>query len=111
MEKKKLRFFAYRTAEGLWVAHCVDLSLAAQADTFEEVKAKLHEQVVDFCDYVNSQQHDPVFQRQLLGRRAALLTRIHYGLAVLAGKLRIGVHRGAPARPRRWSESRSAIPC
>lgn len=39
-----LRCFAVREGDQ-WVAMCVDLSLAAQADTLDEAKAKLKEQV------------------------------------------------------------------
>jgi len=35
---------------GYWQAFCIDLSLAVQGDTIEEVKGKLHEQIYDYLN-------------------------------------------------------------
>lgn len=109
--KKYLRFFAYQMSDGIWVAHCVDLSLSAQAESFPLVQQKMHEQVVDYCHYINSQAHDPVFQRQLLSRKAPLTTRFWYWASVLANKLSMKVKRSAVAPPKSWTESSTPLPC
>ncbi|QHG89244.1 DUF1902 domain-containing protein [Xanthomonas cucurbitae] len=42
-----LRCYAERDG-ALWMAVCLDLSLAAQADSFEEARRKLDEQILDY---------------------------------------------------------------
>lgn len=108
--QKRLRFFAYQTSDGLWVAHCIDLSLAAQGDTFEDVQKKLHAQVIDFCDYVSGLD-DGRFQRQLLNRKAPFGTRARYWFAVVAGHLGLRLQRSNPEPPRSWTESPAANHC
>lgn len=44
---KTLRCMAYQQ-NGVYVAACLDLSLAAQADTMKEAVNKLDEQIKDF---------------------------------------------------------------
>jgi hypothetical protein len=44
----KLRCYAEQEENTTWFAICIDLNLAAQADTFEEVRAKLHTMVRDY---------------------------------------------------------------
>lgn len=108
--RKQIRFFAYQTSEGLWVAHCIDLSLAAQADTFEEVKEKLDEQVRDFVEYVNAQE-DEAFREQLICRKAPFATRAHYWFAVVANKLNLAMSSRSSGVPKPWTERHQAIPC
>lgn len=109
--KKRIRFFAYEMRDGVWVAHCVDFSLAAQADSFPAVQEKLHAQLVDYCAYINSQSADPVYQRQLLNRRAPLGTRVWYWIALIAQKLSMRVKPSAVAPPRSWTESTKPLAC
>lgn len=109
--RKQLRFFAYEMPDGIWVAHCVDLSLATQADSFPEVQAKMHAQVVDYCEYINSQSHDPAFQRQLLNRKAPISTRLWYWIAVVANKLSMRVKRSAAHPPKSWTENATPLAC
>ncbi|WP_162782118.1 hypothetical protein [Arenimonas caeni] len=100
---KRLRAFAYQMPDGIWVAHCVDLSLAAQGDSYGEVRRKLHDQVVDYCKYVNSID-DAEFRRQLMRRPAPLGTRAFYWVALLGHHLGMRVKPSAPVPPKSWIE-------
>lgn len=108
--KKRLRFFAYQMPDGVWVAHCVDLSLAAQGDSLGEVRRKIHDQVVDFCEYVNSLD-DSEFREQLLNRRAPWSTRAWYWIAFVAHHLGIRVKPSASVPPESWTEEALPTPC
>lgn len=44
----KLRCYAEKDKDGTWFTACLELCLAAQADTFEEAKKKLHEMIHDY---------------------------------------------------------------
>lgn len=67
---KILRCMAYRQ-DGVFVAVCLDWSLAAQADTFEEAKAKLEEQMHSLVDEARA---EPEYAKQLLFKRRAPLS-------------------------------------
>lgn len=62
---------------GVWVAHCLDLSLATQGDSFDEVKRKLEEQIVF---YVDEALADKEYGSQLLNRKAPLSSWVEYYL-------------------------------
>lgn len=64
-----LRCYAERQGDQ-WVAICLDLCLAAQADTFEEARHKLHEQVVDYVQ--EALGDDREHAHYLLNRKAPL---------------------------------------
>jgi hypothetical protein len=73
-----LRCFALRR-NGYWVAMCVDLDLAVQADSAHEVKRLLREQIVSYVSDVYGD--DQQFAVQLLSRRAPLrYFAIYYGI-------------------------------
>lgn len=63
--------------DNLWVAVCIDLSLAAQADTFQEAAKKLHAQILDF---VLEAVSEPEYAGQLLSRKAPFsqVARFHF---------------------------------
>jgi len=61
---------------GLWVAVCIDYSLAAQADTFEEARRKLQEQIRSYVREAYTVDHEHA--AELLTRRAPLLDRVAY---------------------------------
>ncbi len=71
-----LRCFAERE-DGLWVAHCLDLSLAAQGDSLADVKRKLDLQI---RDYVNDALAgvDRQHAAYLLKRKAPLSLWLRY---------------------------------
>lgn len=69
------RCFARRT-EGLWVAMCIDLTLAVQGDTLDEVKAKLGEQITEYVHTALTVDH--AYAEQLLSRVAPWRYRAEY---------------------------------
>ena len=84
-----LRCMAWQEA-GQWVAVCLDFNLAAQDDSFEEVKARLNQQIRSYLiDALagDDKPHAPY----LLRRRAPLRYWLAYGLIVLQHKLRLHV--------------------
>lgn len=80
MKKLPVQFRCYAEYDDdvkAWVAACVDLCLAAQADTLEEAKKKLHEQVLDYLqDAVDTGSFDEAMQ--MLSRRAPLTEMAKY---------------------------------
>lgn len=66
--RKIIRCMAYKKGE-LYIAVCLDLSLAAQADTMESAIDKLDEQVRAYIEEVN---REPQYARQLLNRPAPI---------------------------------------
>lgn len=75
----KLRCLLQREGD-LYLAFCIDLSLAVQGDSAEEVRTKLHEQVHDYLNYVERvyREGDRQGAMQLLHRKAPLSTRLRY---------------------------------
>lgn len=85
--KKRLRCYAIKR-EDQWVAVCLDLCLAAQADTFKEAREKLHEQVVDYVEEACTVDREHA--AYLLNRRAPIsqwLTYYKYRCVSYIGKL------------------------
>ncbi|WP_052123108.1 hypothetical protein [Gallibacterium anatis] len=75
MKKQKIiRCMAYKKGD-LYIAVCLDLSLAAQGDSMEEVVSKLEAQIKDLIDEANS---EPQYAAQLLNRPAPLSLWIKY---------------------------------
>lgn len=103
----KLRCLIERDGD-LWLAYCVDLCLGVQADSAEEVKAKLHGMVIDYlCDVQEAvNQGDRELARQMLGRKAPIEIRLRYQYARLMGWLRRG---GKDGRAQRYNE-RGQVP-
>lgn len=64
----ELRCFAFKEKSGQWVAMCVDLSLAAQADSLKEVKASLNSQIESYLEDLNGIDREHV--SDLFPRRA-----------------------------------------
>ena len=63
--------------DGLWQAICIDLNLATQADTFEEAREKLTDQIVDYI-YDAVAGEDKEYVGLLLNRQAPLEYRLKY---------------------------------
>lgn len=82
-----LRCYAKRVPAGHWEAFCIDLCLAAQADTLQEVRQKLHEQVVSYV--LEALTIDAAYADQLFERKAPLAQRIEYRLIRLMQKLHV----------------------
>lgn len=62
--------------QGLWVAACIDLALAIQADTFEAARTGLHEQISVYVTEAFTIDGDHA--EQLLARKARLWDQLRY---------------------------------
>ncbi|TAM40873.1 MAG: DUF1902 domain-containing protein [Rhodanobacter sp.] len=87
-----LRCYGERDGD-LWVTVCVDLSLAAQAETFEAARAKLHAQIQEYV-YDALVGEDKIYGSQLLARKSPLGIRAKYYLYASLSSL-IQFHRDA----------------
>lgn len=69
--------------KGVWQGFCIDLNLAAQGESAEEVHAKLEEQISDYL-YDALVGQDKEYAQQLLGRPApiSIRARYHYFAAI-----------------------------
>lgn len=94
MRAKDMILRCYGERDGdRWVAVCVDLCLAAQADTFDEARAKLHAQIGEYV-YDALAGEDRTYASDLLARKSPLSIRAKYYLyAALANLMRL--HRNA----------------
>lgn len=70
-----LRCYAEKQA-GEWVAVCIDLGLAAQGESADEVRAKLHEMIESYV--IEALTVDKLYFDQLLSRKAPFNQRIRY---------------------------------
>ncbi len=76
MNPKQLIIKCYaKQQEGVWVAICLDFTLAVQGESLEEVKRKLEEQI---SFYVEEAFQDKEYGSQLLSRRAPISSWIEY---------------------------------
>lgn len=58
MQKKKISLRCYAKRDGdIWVAVCIDLSLAAQARSLNEAQSKLDAQILDYVTEAVAGQH------------------------------------------------------
>lgn len=71
-----VRCFAERRADGVWQAFSIELGLAAQADSFPEVKQKLEAQIADYV--YEALTIDRAHADELLSRQASLQIRLKY---------------------------------
>jgi len=97
-----LRCYAERERDGTWFGICIDLNLAAQGDSFEEVRAKLHAMIRDYL--ADALTVDEQYIGDLIPRQAPLYFRARYHL--LAGLERF---RKATAR-RLFTEHLPLVP-
>lgn len=71
---KTLRCMAYKQ-DGVFVAVCLDLSLAAQADSLQGAKEALEAQIMD---YIQEALDEPQYASDLLNRKAPLPLWLKY---------------------------------
>lgn len=76
----KIRCVAF-VSDGQWVAVCLPFSLCAQADTLEEAKTKLHDQMQSYVS--EALDIDSAHEERLLNRPAPLRYWFYYGVAQL----------------------------
>lgn len=78
MRSYPLVFRCYAETEGdQWLAFCIDLTLAAQADTYQEARTKLHKQIASYV-YDAIAGADQAHATYLLTRKAPLRYRVKY---------------------------------
>nr|VFK33614.1 MAG: hypothetical protein BECKMB1821G_GA0114241_11701 [Candidatus Kentron sp. MB] len=65
--------------DDLWQAFCLDLTIAAQGESFEEVRRKLAIMVKEYIDDA-IEGEDQAYAKQLLTRRAPLRYWLKYNL-------------------------------
>lgn len=87
---KKLRCLLERDGD-LWLAYCIDLCLAVQADSSEEARSKLNDMIADYVlDATQAlMQGDEAEYRAMMSRKSPLSFRIRYHLAALPGLKRV----------------------
>jgi predicted RNase H-like HicB family nuclease len=72
--------------EGEWEAICLDLDIAVQGQSFDEVRSLLNEAI---CTYLEDAcREDASVRDKLLNRRAPLLVRLSYIARFVAHALR-----------------------
>ena len=82
-----LRCYARRLIGGGWYGVCLDFNLAAEADSFDELKQKIHEMIVSYLEVVLDTD-DKNSIPELIERKAPLIDWIKYYLICL--KISIG---------------------
>lgn len=87
MQRNYVQCFARGSSEG-WEAICLDLDLAVQGTSFEDVQAKLHDTIVTYIEDVVAEGREA--QTQLLHRRAPLHVRAKIAASYLLHILRGG---------------------
>ncbi|WP_019864993.1 DUF1902 domain-containing protein [Methylovulum miyakonense] len=84
-----IKCFAEQEAD-YWVAVCLDFNLAAQGDSFEEVKTKLEAMIAEYVFDALAGEDKP-YAAQLLSRHAPLSSWLRYYFI----KLKITLLHGA----------------
>ncbi|MDN5751784.1 MAG: hypothetical protein L0H15_00695 [Nitrosospira sp.] len=89
-----LRCYANRK-DGQWQAFCIDFSLAAQGDSFPDVRTKLETMIAEYI-YDALAGEDREYADQLLHRKAPLrqiATYYYYALMYKIGAFGDGLHQ------------------
>lgn len=110
MRAEQLVVRCYAEPEGSqWVAVCVDLSLAAQADSFAEVKTKLDYQIREYV-FDALAGEDRAHAHYLLTRKAPLRFWLKY--ALISARNAIARKRGNMSSPLpvRFKETLPLVP-
>ena len=90
MAQRVLRCFAYGD-NGHWEAFCIDLNLAVEGRSLEEVRASLSEMI---CTYIEDvEKEEPADRAQLLQRCAPFSILARYYLGLLFSVFRRGDDR------------------
>lgn len=77
--EKILRCMAFKKRD-LYVAVCLDLTLAAQADSMAEAKSKLESQIIDYLEEAVSEKE---YMEDLLNRKAPYSWWVRYNATKL----------------------------
>lgn len=73
---RKVRCFAEKRGQQ-WQAFCIELNLAAQADSLKGAVGKLHAMIRSYLQLA-MEQNDPAHQRDMLFRPAPLSIQLRY---------------------------------
>lgn len=76
-----------KPSQGQWVSVCIDLCLAAQADSEQEARAKLFEQIESYVE--DALTIDRKAAPMLLSRKAPLIQRFEYYFLYTVQQMRI----------------------
>lgn len=110
MRAEQLVVRCYAKPEGdAWVAVCVDFSLAAQGDTYQEARSKLDAQIHEYV-FDALAGEDRAHAEYLLTRKAPLRFRLRYAMiSTLNAAARLF---GSAARPKpvRFKETLPLVP-
>lgn len=82
--------------DGDWEAICLDLDIAVQGESFEEVKSLLNEAIGSYLDVVK--QVSPKEAKRLLNRRAPLLTQLRVKIPFWTHRMLRDNREGSPGR-------------
>lgn len=80
MQNRVVRAYAHGH-DGLWEAICVDLDIAVQGESFEEVRAKLGNAIDGYVEDVK--RLSPSDAHRLLNRRAPIWVGLKFALVFL----------------------------
>ena len=72
-------------SRGQWEAICLDLDLAVQGQSFEEVYKELNEMIVGYLETVST--YSPAEQARLINRKAPFGLRFRYTVRYLLASL------------------------
>lgn len=79
-----LRCYGHRTRKGKWFGACLELNLATEADTLEELQSELNDIIVSYLESVFDTE-DPDSIPNLLTRQAPFLDRLKFrGIQLLS---------------------------
>lgn len=78
-----------KPSQGQFVAVCIDLCLAAQADTAQEARAKLDRQIEGYVE--EALTVDRAFAAELLTRKAPISQRLEYWRILLTQTLKASI--------------------
>ncbi|MEX0783075.1 MAG: hypothetical protein WD557_10525 [Dehalococcoidia bacterium] len=79
-----LRCFSERRRDGTWYAHCIDLTLDAEADSYLEARKKLDVAIIQYLEWALETAHS---KREIL-RPSPLVFRLRYRRAWAKERLR-----------------------
>lgn len=85
-----------KPTDGIWVAVCIDLGLAAQGESCEEAKAALDSQITDYVRqaFTVDREHAD----ELLGRKASVGFQLEYHWIKFGQNVRELMHKQAARR-------------
>lgn len=102
---KILRCYA-KKEQAQWVAVCIDLGLAAQADSLEQAKHKLESMVETYIQEAVGVHRQ--YAKQLLTRKSPLSQRLEYYFIKLSCQLNALLHTQKPKRAVLFTENMQA---